>query len=127
MPAGRPTVMTPETLALLREAFLMDCSDEEACLFAKISPDALYDYQRAHPEYSEQKRLMKQNPFLVARRSVLNTMERDGELALKYLERKKKLEFSLRQELTGENGSPLQVNVISYKDADNNSAQLPTA
>lgn len=100
----------------------MDCSDEEACLFAKISQDALYDYQRAHPEYGEQKRLMKQNPFLVARRSVLNTMERDGELALKYLERKKKLEFSLRQELTGENGTPLQVNVISYKDANNNPA-----
>ena len=79
------------------------------------------------PEDAEEKRLMKQNPFLVARKSVLNTMKIDGELALKYLERKKKLEFSLRQELTGENGSPLQVNVISYKDADNNSAQLPTA
>jgi len=122
MPGGRPTVMTPETLGKLREAFLMDCSDEEACLFAKISPDTLYEYQKKHPEYAEEKRLMKQNPFLVARRSVLNTMERDGELALKYLERKKKLEFSLRQELTGENGTPLQVNVISYKDANNNPA-----
>jgi hypothetical protein len=94
---GRPTKMTTITLGKLREAFLWGCTDKEACLYADIHPDTLYDYQVKNPKYSEEKKLFKDNPVLVARRAVVNALESDPKLALRYLERKRSSEFSLRQ------------------------------
>lgn len=96
---GRPTVMTPQIIALLEEAFSWGCSDIEACLHANIGKTALYEYQKDHPEFTERKEELKENPILKARKSVVNALDDDSELALKYLERRKKDEFSTRAEL----------------------------
>lgn len=104
---GRPTVMTPEVLAKLEEAFAWGCSDVEACLWADIAPATLYKYQDSNPEYSERKAELKETPILLARKSVVSNLSKDRELALKFLERKKKDEFSLRSELTGKDGQDL--------------------
>lgn len=106
---GRPTVMTPEVLVKLREAFLLGCTDEEACLYANISTTPLYEYQRENPEFKQQKELLKENPVLKARTSVVNALDSNPNLALQFLERKKKKEFSPRQELTGEDGEALKI------------------
>lgn len=98
MPAGRPTKMTEETVKKLEEAFLLGCSDLEACLYADISKQTLYNYQDKHPEFVDRKERLKENPVFVARRAVISEMKEDGNLALKYLERKKKDEFSIKQE-----------------------------
>jgi len=105
--AGRPTVMTEKTLALLKEAFEWGCPDIEACLHAEISQDALYDYQRAHPEYSKYKEQLKKTPSFKARKTVVKEVETNAELAMKYLERKEKGEFSPRSEHTGADGKDL--------------------
>lgn len=99
MAGGRPTVITDIVLAKLEEAFLMGCSDMEACLYADIDPSTLYRYQEKNPKYCERKEVLKQNPNFIARKSVIDGMREDSNLALKYLERKKKDEFSLKQEL----------------------------
>lgn len=99
MPAGRPTKMTPDVVKKIEEAFLMGCSDAEACLFADISKQTLYNYQDKHPEFVDRKGILKENPVMLARQSVIRDLQSDGNLALKYLERAKKDEFSLRQEL----------------------------
>lgn len=101
---GRPTVMTPEVVKKLEEAFLLGCTDLEACLFADISKQTLYNYQEAHPEFVDRKEKLKENPVFLARSSVVRSMQEDGDLALKYLERKKKDEFSVKtqQEHSGE-------------------------
>lgn len=96
---GRPTIMTPDVVNKLEEAFLLGCTDLEACLFADISKQTLYNYQEAHPEFIDRKEKLKENPILLARRSVIKDMQEDGDLALKYLERKKKDEFSMKQDL----------------------------
>jgi hypothetical protein len=114
---GRPTVMTEETLRLLREAFLLDCTDEEACFYAKISPSTFYLYQSENPKYLEEKRGYKQNPFLLARKSVIEGFS-NPDLALKYLERKKKDEFSLRNELTGRDGKDLPTPILANVSKD---------
>lgn len=106
MPAGRPTKMTKSTLDKLETAFAYGCTDAEACFFAGISQALLYIYQNAHPEFLERKDRLKQSPFFKARKSVIDGLA-DPELALKFLERKKKDEFALRTEHTGENGKPL--------------------
>ena len=104
--AGRPKIMTQQTLGKLREAFLWGCTDQEACLNADINPDTLYEYQKKNPTFTEQKEQYKSNPVLLARKIVVSTLKDDAQLALKYLERKKKDEFSLKQSL----------DITSYKE-----------
>lgn len=98
MPAGRPTAMTPEALLKLEQAFKIGSTDREACAHAKIACSTLYEYQKENPEYAEQKAQWKEKPILLARFSVVEGLQSDPHLALKYLERKKKDEFSLRTE-----------------------------
>ena len=96
-----------EVVRLLNEAFALGCTDLEACLYADIGKTALYKYQKAHPDFAERKELLKNRPILQARNSVIQAMRSDGNLALKFLERKLKAEFSLRTEVTGKDGERL--------------------
>lgn len=90
--------MTDDTVKKLEEAFLLGCTDEEACFFADISKQTLYNYQAANPEFVDRKEALKSNPIFEARKSVLNELKTNGDLALKFLERKKKDEFSTKSE-----------------------------
>lgn len=115
---GRPTVMNKETLEKLRQGFLMGFSDREACSYADINPQSLYNYQTDHPEYVEQKELWKQQPIFKAKMIVVAALERkDREMAKWYLERKNKEEFSPRSEFTGKDGEKLE-GLIIIKDND---------
>jgi hypothetical protein len=109
---GRPTVMTPEVISKLEEAFAWGCTDIEACLHADIATPTLYLYQEKNPKFIERKHALKENPVLLARSTVVNAMVDDPDLALKYLERKKKGEFSLRSELTGKDGKDLPTPIL---------------
>lgn len=94
---GRPTVMTERVLDKLNQAFAIDCTDVEACLFAGISDDALYKYQRENPEYIKRKAQLKEMPVLQARTTVVTHLQEDPGSAKWYLERKKKDEFGPNQ------------------------------
>jgi len=39
---GRPTVITPDVVAALTEAFKLDVTVEETCQYARISKDTYY-------------------------------------------------------------------------------------
>lgn len=106
---GRPTIFTPQVIEKLERAYAMDCTDAEACLYADIAPSALYKYQERNPSFVERKQSLKQSPFLIARNTLVNGIKSDPELALKYLERKKKDEFSLRSEIAGADGGPVVI------------------
>lgn len=95
---GRPSSITPEVLAKLEQAFAMGCSDREAVLYADICMDALYRYQKDHPEFAERKALLKEKPVLKARSVVVNSLS-DPETSKWYLERKTKGEFNARQSI----------------------------
>lgn len=110
---GRPTKMTKNTLQKLEEAFAMGCSDVEACLYADIGRQTLYNYQNENPDFLDRKLELKENPVLKARSTVFNNLD-DKDLALKFLERRNKKEFSPRQEHTGADGDDLKVNIINY-------------
>jgi len=99
--------MTKETVDKLETAFSYGCTDLEACFFAGIHKQTLYNYQEKHPAFVDRKEQLKQNPVLLARESVVKNLKMDPNLALKYLERKKKDEFSPRVEMTDPNGAPL--------------------
>lgn len=118
--AGRPTIMTEETVNKLEEAFLLGCTDEEACYYADISKQTLYNYQEKNPEFIDRKEGLKQRPFFLARQAVIKGFS-NPELALKFLERKKKDEFSLRQELTGKDGEKIPILVKFINEGEDNS------
>lgn len=96
MRPGRKSKINNTLLGKLREAFLWGCTDREACLYADINPDTLYAYQKENPGYSEQKEQYKSNPVLIARKVIVEAMKNDPNLALKFLERRKSDEFSLK-------------------------------
>lgn len=106
-PIGRPTAFDENLINKLEKAFSIGCSDREACLYAGISGTALYNHQKRHPEFVERKKLLKSNPILKARTSVFTHLGTDPRLALKFLERKRKKEFSIRSEVTGAGGTDL--------------------
>lgn len=94
---GRPSKLTPECVMKLEEIFALDGTVEEACFFADISRNTFYEWMKEHPELSDRFEALRNNPVLLARRSVIEGLG-DPELALKYLERKRRNEFSTRTE-----------------------------
>ncbi len=117
---GRPTILTPETISKLEYAFSIGCTDEEACLHANIGRSTLYNYQNKNPKFVDRKELLKSRPVLMARNNVIDRINnKDADMSKWYLERKKKQEFSTRQESTGADGNAIQSHQeISFKIED---------
>lgn len=96
---GRKTIMTPEKIILLEQAFSLGCSDLEACLHADISKTTLYNFQEKHPEFVDRKAMLKEKLVLKARTVIAESLNNKDENTAKwYLERKAKDEFSTKVE-----------------------------
>ncbi len=95
---GRPTDMTEATINKLEEVFAIGGSDKEACFYADISHQTLYNYQEKHPEFVERKEALKERPILKARQTVVKSLDNPSD-AQWFLERKLKKEFSQKLEL----------------------------
>lgn len=100
-PVGRPTVMTEELINKLETVFALGGTDKEACFYAGISHQTLYDYQALHPEFVERKEALKQQPILKARQTVVTALNQPQH-AQWFLARKAKDEFSERVETKNE-------------------------
>ena len=95
MPVGRPPKINNEILQKLRTAFMMGCTDVEACLYSEINPRTLYDHQNRHPKFTQLKQYWKEYPVLKARKR-LNTAisdDSDSHTFKWYLERARRREF----------------------------------
>jgi hypothetical protein len=86
--------MTDETVKKLEEAFAIGAADAEACFYAGITKQTLYNYQEKYPAFLDRKEALKQRPVLLARQTVVKAIENDSDLAFKYLERKANKEFA---------------------------------
>lgn len=92
-PAHRPRVVDAEVIDKLRTAFKVGASDAEACFYAGISPRTLYNYCSEHPDFAEEKELLKESPVLTARNTVVLALADNPELAFRFLKAKKFEEF----------------------------------
>lgn len=111
---GRPTVINETVVSKLEQAFSMGCSDLEACLFADISKQTLYDYQKKHPDFIDRKAMLKEKMIFKARSVIADALNKKDENTAKwYLERKAKNEFGTRTEITGADGVSLTPPVIN--------------
>lgn len=89
---GRPTVMTPEVVLKLEQAFAIDASVEEACSYAEIARNTFYEYLKVKPEFQDRINDLRQKPILKARQTVVKALI-DPNHAFRYLEKKAKKEF----------------------------------
>ena len=110
--AGRKTLMTAATVNKLEEAYLMGCSDLEACLFADISRQTLYNYQKKNPEFVERKERLKTNPIMRAKKVQLKDLDgEDSQIAQKVLDRHEGKKVAV----TGADGGPVEVASITVE------------
>lgn len=105
-PGGRPPKSTPETMKKLEEAFALDATVQEACFYAGISTVTYYDWVKQDPGLANRLDALRNKPVLKARKTVVDSLG-NPDFAFKYLERKRKDEFSPRVENTGKDGAAL--------------------
>ncbi len=129
-PVGRPRIVDELALQKLEEAWKLGCTDEEACLNADISRSTLHNYQKEHPELLDRKEELKEWPNWRARKTVVESLEKDPRMAIDYLGRKKKDEFAQRQEHTGKDGKDLPsiigIEYVRPGDKDTTGAESET-
>jgi hypothetical protein len=108
---GRPTVMTPETVNKLEEGFAMGFTDEEACIYANISKQTLYDYCKKHEEYTDRKEGLKNHPKILAKTNVYHALKENKKVedSKWYLERRDK-DFKQKSDVTS-NDKTLSIEV----------------
>lgn len=117
---GRPTIITPETIATLEEAFSNGASDKEAIFLANISSATFYNYCKEHPDFLERKEALKDMVKYQARKNIKEAIVGGDKLTSQwYLERKVKEEFAQRSEVTGKDGKDLIPNEETRNKAHN--------
>ncbi len=97
---------TPEVIAKLEHAFTIDSTVIEACCYANISETTYHRWCSENEQLRERFKAMQSQLVLKARQAISDNLE-DVSTAKWYLERKRKNEFSLKQEIqqTEVNGS----------------------
>jgi len=107
---GRPSVLTPDTIAKLEVAFICSATDQEACVFAGIHPSSLYRYLEKCPEYRERIQGLKGMVKLLAKLTIFRELEK-GNLAVAWevLERGRVEGY---QKVSASGSPGVQVNVL---------------
>jgi len=111
-----PTKMDEMTVKKLEEAFAIDSTVEEACFYAGISKQTYYNWIGSFPDKKEQFDALRQRPVLLARQTAVKKLTESYSNAMDYLSRKKKDEFSPRQEQTGANGGAIEHKIINEEE-----------
>lgn len=111
---GRPLKITDEVLKKLEYAFSLGCSDNEACIYADITPATLYNYQKRYPDFVDRKNMLKDKPILKARTAIDKALTSDDEkerniTARWLLEHKKSDEFNTKQSVDVQTSGSLSI------------------
>lgn len=104
---GRPTVMTPEVIQKLEDAFSWGCTDLEACCNANISKSTLYNYCDDNPLFMERKEILKNNTSLKAKK-VINSALNDDDVSTAHKVLDRKEGTKVKSEITGANGGAVK-------------------
>lgn len=85
----RPPVVTDSILQELKTCFAVGMTDAESCYFCKISERALYDYQTKHPEFLQEKTILKKSISLQAKVNIAKAIKSNSvQDSWKWLEKK---------------------------------------
>lgn len=96
MAGGRPTMMDDNLVNKLLDAFSWGCTDREACAYAGISTQTLYNYCKKNPSFVDQKETLKDTPTMKAKRIILSALEaQDLDTAHKVVSRGRKYNIDI--------------------------------
>ena len=116
---GRPTKMTEAVIGKLEQSFAVGGTDLEACFFADIGKDVLYDYIKKHPEFHDRKESLKRKPVLLAKTNVVKKLISGSiDVSKWYLERRSRGEFATRTEIGNSDGVPFELTIKDYGKPD---------
>lgn len=117
---GRPTKKTKEIVQKLVDAFKRDYTVEEACSYAGIGKVAFYDWLKKDEKFANEIEAAKYYLLQAAKNTIAAKIanEKDDELSKWFLERRAKKLYSLRQEITGEDGEALKIEWNETKTYD---------
>lgn len=97
---GRPSVVTDQVLAMLREVYKLGCTDEEACAYAGISVAALQRYFDRVPQFRQERANLQELPVIKARSNIISAIsEKNVAVSQWYMERKRRKEFGDSKEI----------------------------
>ncbi len=113
---ARPTKKTPDIIQKIEEVAALDGSVEEMAYYAGIHRETLYVWMKEDKEFSDRIQELRERPILKARQTVVKSLD-DPDRAFRYLERKKKTEFSSRSEVdVTSNGESMGVVILPQKN-----------
>lgn len=114
-----------EYLTNIEEYLKYGCSLPEACLHGEVPYTTVKDYYDKDETVRKKIDRLKNHAILVARKSVVEDMETDAALALKYLERKVKGEFSTQTNYDHSGDVTIHTITTIMEEIDGESADLP--
>jgi hypothetical protein len=91
--------MTPDTIQKLKDAFSIDATVEEACVYAKISKQTFYNWKEAHQDLFDELDALRLTPVLAMRQSAVTLGTASYSSAMDYLSRKRPEEFGNRSKV----------------------------
>mgnify|MGYP001588212669 CR=1 FL=1 len=98
-PGGRPTVVTPEVVRKLEQAFSIDATITEACSYAGISRDTFYRWKDENPELYDKMESLRETPVLAMRQAAVQLGKATYTTSMDYLTRKRPDEFGNRSKV----------------------------
>ena len=110
---GKPTVMTEKTKKILEDAFLGGVSNITiACGLAGITRQTYYNHCKEDPQFDLRCKTLRDRPLVKAMQNIAKAID-EGDLGVSrwVLERRVKEDFSIRQELTGEDGEAIKQDI----------------
>lgn len=85
--------------AKLEEGAALDATIEECCLLADISIHSYSRYMEKYPDFAVRLATLRNRPVLMARKIIMDKMSESYSNAMDYASRKRKGEFSQKQEI----------------------------
>jgi hypothetical protein len=119
---GQPTKMTPDCIRVLADCFMKDLNIREACSVAGIHYMTYRQFLKDNKEYIDIFETCRSNVKIKAKLVVAAALEKDPQLALRYLT-KRSPDYKDKLELSG--GLEMSDKAKEYKDVkDNINARL---
>jgi len=115
---GRPTVITEDALQKLEHAIEKAMPVAKACQYAGIAESTYYEHLKKDEGFRRKMDEAKHRFSLLARNAIEEAVRKgDANIAIKWLERREKDEFSTRREEQRE--QTLTINLIQYTNKPN--------
>lgn len=82
-----------EAIKKLREIYALDASMKEVAYYIGVSIPTIYNWKKENKELFNELERIREEPVYLARETIVQGLRKDPNLAMKYLEKKRRKEF----------------------------------